>query len=117
MPAPTIHPILVEALATHETFRTLGYSADDIYLKPEPNRLFVVLRHGGKDFVVDLGEHDIGDVNKLITLWKYATAWWNAHAHLAVVKNMFEQSKIRREAVQIIAAMVLNGFPVKKSDA
>lgn len=111
---PTIIPILREALAAHEIFRKLGFSADDIYIRPKPDRLFMTVIRGA-EFNYDLGEHDV-EVNSLISQWAAAAQWWNTGDE-ADRAELLNTSKIRREVVPLIAALHAKGFSVKRSDA
>ena len=49
-------PIFKEVFATHEFFRRLGFSADQVYLHlREDQMLMVILKHSDKTFAVMVG--------------------------------------------------------------
>lgn len=120
MPIPAnIPPIIREAIAAHEHFRILGYPPEDIYFAPRARDLHVAVKHNGEYFHLRIGEHNTSIV-ELCEQWKQAAAWWNANANgpdKEACKELFETSLVRREAVNIITALALKGFPTHRSDA
>lgn len=65
-----------EALAMHEAFRRLGFSADDIFCVYYQEQIAIELHTQGKEFVVTCGNHDFPE-EKFPELWKRACALWN----------------------------------------
>ena len=115
MNAPT-HPIIREALAAHEVFRKLGFTPDEIFIRPRPDELFVTVRRSGLEFNFTLGKHDFGDVNTVIALWVAATEWWNMGPE-AERTEMYERSETRKTVVPLIVALKAKGFAIHRSDA
>ena len=115
MSAPS-HPIIREALAAHEVFRKLGFTPDEIFLRPRPGELFVTVQRGGLEFNLDLGDHDIDDTNRVIALWAAGADWWNTGPE-PERRELFDTSEVRKSAVMIIAALQAKGFAVHRSDA
>lgn len=114
MTAPT-HPIIREALAVHEVFRKLGFTPDEIFIRPLPSKLFVTVQQAGKEFNLDLGAHDLDTVT-VIKQWADASAWWNTGDN-GERQEMFETSEVRKNVVLIIVALTEKGFRIKRSDA
>ena len=114
MTAPT-HPILREALAAHEVFRKLGFTPDEIFVRPQPGELFMTVQRTDKEFNLSIGTHDL-DTTELIKQWADATVWWNA-GDQAEQQDLFERSEARKNVVTIIVSLTSKGFVIKRSDA
>ena len=115
MSAPT-HPIIREALAAHEVFRKLGFTSDEIFIRPtRQNELFVTVQRAGKEFNFSLGQHDLAMVD-VIKQWADATVWWNTGDN-AERQDLFDRSEVRKNVVPIIVSLTSKGFAVKRSDA
>lgn len=115
MNAPT-HPIIREALAAHEVFRKLGFTPDEIFIRPRPAELFVTVQRGGLEFNFTLGKHDLGDANSVIAEWTAASEWWN-NGPEAERTELFERSETRKIVVPLIIKLHAKGFAVRRSDA
>ena len=115
MTAADIHPILREALAAHEVFRKLGFTSDEIFLRPRPGGLFITVQRAGKEFNLDLGKHDL-DMVAVIKQWADATVWWNTGDE-SERQDLLDRSATRLNVVPIIVLLTDKGFVVRRSDA
>jgi len=104
-----IPPFLLEVLAVHEFFRTLGYPAADIYLNLVGTRLGVLVKEGEKRAEVVIGE-GCPSLEELRPLWEEAVQWWNVEATEAERRVVFESSNCMQDAVQIRKHMLLLGL-------
>jgi hypothetical protein len=115
--ASPVDKVLREALATHEAFRKLHYSADDIYIAlnsgpkelKELIQISMVLRSGGKQFTVTIGfvKESPAEVQKL---WDDLGEKWNKTWTEEQRKALWEGSSIRKNSVAFMAAFVSKGF-------
>ena len=88
MKVPVDDLAIHEALAVHEAFRRLGFSASEIYLQIGPTHdlpgtgeththVRVVLKAQDKTFHVDLPLPCLGTANEVQAAWRQIVAWWN----------------------------------------
>lgn len=112
---PALSPIVREAIAAHGMLTKLGFSNDDLFLRPTNDRLFVTIRRSGKEFNLAVGKHTM-DVHRIVAEWTTACAWWNALPQDDRAEFV-DASMVRRELVQIVAALQLKGFALNRSDA
>lgn len=112
-----LHPIYREALCVWEAFRRTGFSAAEIYVGRQPPGHFVValphLRYGwvvtpsGCDHLA-LKEAFAEDV---VRDWQDAAHLWNelAARRDPELERVWEESAIRKQAVQFVSEMVRYG--------
>lgn len=111
-----LHPTVREALALHESFRWLSFIPDDIYVRPTVDKLFVVVRRGGKEFNAEAGALDM-PINTFVTKWREAADWWNGEALEREREEIFRGSKVHAASVSFVTALLDHGFNIKRSDA
>lgn len=104
---PTI-PVIREALAAHAMFLSLDFAAEDIYLRPLPDRVVVTVRRAGLEFNCDVGTHDL-DEKTIVSQWKDAAAWWNT-LDAEQRRKFLDTSDTRKNYVPIIVALLERGF-------
>jgi predicted acyl esterase len=121
----TMQAAVNEGLAIFEMWRTLGYTRDDIYINmSEPLRepaevkgltqVMMTLKKDDKTFTLEVGFiKENRDV--LADAWKRGALNWNTKWTKAERKKVFEGSTARKNAVAIIAAMVIKGFPTRRN--
>lgn len=65
-----------ELLATHETFRRLGFPAEELFVDMfNDGHVQFALRHQGETFTIDIGR--VPDKVGFQKEWREACAWWN----------------------------------------
>lgn len=114
MTAP-IHPIIREALAAHEVFRKLGFTPDEIFVRPSPE-LFVTVRRGGLELNLSIGTHAM-NVDDTVAAWTAGAEWWNTTNDEAARHELYEGSATRRNLVPLMVVLKNKGFAVHRSDA
>ena len=104
-----------EALATFEAFRRLGIPSDDIFFRVGnvigygPNTLYVEAQQGERTFVVTIDRFLTESPEEIVAMGRAAGEAWNAaaeHETQTIIRN----SKIFRQGVQLVLAMVEKGF-------
>lgn len=109
-------PILVEALCTHELFKQFGYDTREMYFIVAKHRegkegfhdIHVELHHRGKEVGVRIGETNV-PTDDLMARWKDAIVAWDA-TDAATAQSIFLSSACRKDAVNIIAALLFHGL-------
>jgi len=105
-----IPPILLEALAVHEAFRRLGFTPDEIFIRPAPPRVYMLVRRSGMEFAVDAGENTV-PMHEFGAAWTQAAEWWNAHPPEG--EAVWNSSRVRANVVGLITALVDSGFALR----
>jgi len=117
-PSDLLAPIR-EALAAHEILRTLGFPSADIYVRSCKTFLQVVLRSQAKEFVIDIApvngpdrdlERLCDTADQFTKAWQDAVQAYNVTFTDSQRKEILEESKVRENAVDLLAAMILKGF-------
>ena len=108
-PPANIPTFLVEALAVREAFRKLNFTEDEIYLRPQRDRLYVSVRRHGKEFHFDVGEHRL-DIPELVRLLREADDWFDADDTHRVAA--YEASEVRKNIPSLMTALKRKGFVV-----
>lgn len=116
MTAAELHPAIREALGAHECFRRIGFTPDQIFVGLQEGVLFTAVVRGGRQFAVTSGPCAL-DLEALLPQWRAACAWWNASSSSDERHEIFEGSKMRRGAVNVLIQMIDAGFAVKPADA
>jgi len=102
-------PVLLEALAAHELFRTLGYSAADIYMNLADSGLEVLVKEGDISASVRVSK-TCPSLDSFSKEWRQAVRWWSKEAVESERQSIFESSNCRRDAVKIVANMIFLGM-------
>lgn len=104
-------PEFREACATHEFFRKLGYPAENLFIHlREDGMLMVVLRHGGKQFAVNINWTKLTQ-EELETKWPELIIQINNHeVSQEELDAVWYNSYIFTNKVLAVAAMVSKGF-------
>lgn len=117
MTTPIENPVLREAVAYHEAFRKLGYSADDIFFATWPGgEAQVILRvgsfpRGACEFSCDCGNIGMSQEAARVA-WEAACEAWNTTMTAEERAALWDESTARREAVMLVFAMAAKGFDV-----
>jgi len=111
-----LHPAIREALALHESFRTLSFSPDDIYFRPLADKVVVTIRRGGKEFNAEAGKHNLA-IPELCRQWSAAATWWNKEATNDERMEIFHSSKAWAGKVGLVTALIDHGFNLRRADA
>jgi hypothetical protein len=111
------HSIVCETWACHEAFRRTGFSADDIYVLPDCNdgEVYVQLQAQGKEFNVRVGIRGM-PVAEFHEKWQQ---WCVDIKNIAEAEllEIWESSAIRRQAVQLVADLMVKGFRLSGHEA
>lgn len=114
--APNIDlgPALTEALCTWECLRTLGFSADDIYLSvgmldDGRNGIRIELRAQGKDFLIDIAAVEASG-EKIKTAWEVRCRQHNAAFPNQHFSSIVKSSGIYARRAQLVMGLKLKGF-------
>jgi len=107
-----LHPTLREALALHESFRRLNFIPDEIYLLPRAKDVHVTVKRGTLQFNAFAGVHEL-TIPELVRKWTLSTKWWNETATNDEQQQIFRDSKVFREKVAFVAAVIAKGFNVR----
>jgi len=112
-------PALREALAVHEAFRRLGFTADEIFLKLGPmhgspsvhTHLQVVLRAQDKAFTVDIDAAAAGVVDDVRASWQALVSWWNSPDTPELErKELWTSSQVLKDGAAFCLALLERGF-------
>jgi hypothetical protein len=108
-----------ECLAVREAYRQLGYGPDAIWFCQLRDGYAVKLEHRGLEFFYTVSPPVDYFVGRRVTdgetqsLWAMACYFWNSpDVPEAEKRAIFEQSTVRRNAVELIRRMHAKGFPV-----
>ncbi len=110
MKASDIPDCVREALCAQEAFRRVGFTPDEIYCRPQPDRLFVTLKRSGIEFNADVGRNTV-PMADFARVWRASTKWWNEHGKEALV--LYEKSELRKNVVSLTVALVARGFNLR----
>ncbi|MDO8690529.1 MAG: hypothetical protein Q7R39_11060 [Dehalococcoidia bacterium] len=105
----TLEQALNEALAIHETFRRLGFPADDIFVGADIEKFYVELRSQGKTFIVTCGLGNYDD-EEIRHLWPVRATAWNTTMTFEEREAIYRNSSILSRAVQLLSALKQRGF-------
>ena len=89
-----------EALAAREGLRKLGFSADDIYVRPQSMRKGLVMVHifldiKGEEFNILIDAFD-GCPKEFEDQWRAAAEWWNNKATDRELMEIWDNSRMAR---------------------
>ncbi len=105
-----IPEIYLEALCYHEVFRRCGFDPDDLYITPQHDQLYVVVRAQGKQFSVSAGllseEHKL----HLHEEWPAAVTRWNSNKDRVGFQRIWRRSKALATSAVITATLIGAGF-------
>ena len=103
----------MEALCVHRIFAAAGVPMEDVYVIPkncvDPDTLVVQARRGGITFTVTVGPVGMPP-DEFATRWPEAVRAYRRLTREEAVA-LTDRAAIRGRAVDIVAGMVLKGFP------
>lgn len=109
----TFPPVIQEALCVFEAFRRLGFQADDIYMVHDDHGMGILLKSGGREFNVRVGEVPVSGP-KLGALWEQAAEAWNS-APQHEIDALWRKSAVLRNGTGLCSALILHGFPLGRT--
>ena len=111
--SPVLHPAIKEALAVHEAYRRLHFTADEIFVVLDKQRqLFVMVRRGGREFHTLVGVDFQATADTLRAHWEQACHAWNVTMTEAERQAIYSASRISKTAAPFVAAIVAKGFSI-----
>lgn len=113
MRAADINPSFREALAVHEAFRKLGYSPEQIFVTlTSDSRLFVILKHLGREFAVFCGELAMSEPDFYAAWPTLVTAVNGGAVAEEELNNLYRDSYVYRERLGFLAALKAKGIAI-----
>lgn len=119
-------PLVVRnVLGTHEVFRKLGFSADDLYVSlnrtPEVPvtqvGVFVILKTQGREFSVTCGGWPMGKDDELQALWNRAVDAYNSgDLSDRDGQRILEESPAFRRAPELLLLLKDKGFQIPDAE-
>lgn len=110
----SVSPAMREMLATHDAFRKLGFTPDDIFVHYNSDGTVLVAVHGKDDreFAVTCGHVDLSREGFVREWTRVVEAVRSASFPQADLDRMWIESLVYRERVTFVASLVAKGVYV-----
>lgn len=101
--------VVAELLALHETFRRLGFPADELFVHIySGGHVQFALKRNGEQFAVDVGRTE--NPEAVQKEWTEATEWWNTKATNGEMQSIYHFSKTKLDQPFIVTALTKRKF-------
>lgn len=98
-----------ELLALHETFRRLGFPAEELFVHAyQGGQIQFALMRNGEQFTIDIER--VPDVAALQKEWAEALEWWNTKATNGEMQHIYHFSKTKMDQPLIVTALQKRKF-------
>lgn len=102
-----LNSILIECICAFEVFRRLGFPSEEIYIASDSDKIAMILRTQGKEFVYLAGHMSV-EPEVLREKWTEMAEKYNAG--LVLTDEIFESSRIMRERIPLLVAIYNKGI-------